>query len=126
MGVIAMNRMMRGLLPFVLVAAGTALGAGTASTAGAGPARAQDREPAVKGLAVARKWCARCHIVEAGQKAHALDAAPPFADLARDPKITAARLRGILSNPHGRMPTEPLTRADIADLIAYIESLRKK
>ncbi len=117
-----MKRYTQALLLLVLA------GAGGVAALSAGPraARAQDRSAAAKGLVVARTWCARCHVVEAGQKTHALDAAPPFADVARDPKMTPARLRGFLGNPHGRMPTEPLSRDDLAALIAYIESLRQK
>lgn len=91
---------------------------------GVGQARAQEPDSAARGLAAARRWCAGCHIVEAGQTRQALDAAPPFSEIARDPNMPPARLRGFLSNPHGRMPTDALTRDDIAGLVAYIESLR--
>lgn len=117
-----MGRIARWMLAMALAAGGPAV-----SLAGGAPAaRAQDRDGARKGLAVARHWCARCHVVAAGQTGPVLDAAPPFADIANDPRMTPSRLRGILVNPHGRMPTEPLTRDDIADLIAYIESLKRE
>ena len=38
--------------------------------------------------------------------------------------MTADQLRAFLSHPHGSMPNLALTRAEIDDLISYIESLR--
>jgi len=49
---------------------------------------------------------------------------PPFAELANNPDMTRTRLYGILNNPH-RMPTSALSRDDIKNIVAYIESLRK-
>ena len=37
---------------------------------------------------------------------------------------TADQLRAFLSHPHGAMPDLSLTRAEINDLVAYIETLR--
>jgi cytochrome c len=37
---------------------------------------------------------------------------------------TADQLRTFLSHPHGAMPDLSLTRAEIDDLVGYIESLR--
>ena len=37
---------------------------------------------------------------------------------------TADQLRVFLSHPHGAMPNLALTRAEIDDLISYIETLR--
>jgi hypothetical protein len=37
---------------------------------------------------------------------------------------TADQLRAFLSRPHGAMPDLSLTRAEIDDLIGYIETLR--
>jgi mono/diheme cytochrome c family protein len=119
------SEIMNAIARMVLVIAVALAGGVSATVPAAGPARAQAPDSATKGLAVARRWCARCHVVEAGQTAHALDAAPPFAEIARDTRMTASRLRGFLSDPHGRMPTGALSRDDLADLIAYIESLRK-
>ena len=38
--------------------------------------------------------------------------------------ISADQLRAFLSHPHGAMPNLALTRAEIDDLISYIETLR--
>ena len=77
-----------------------------------------------RGLAAARKWCAGCHVVAEQQRRPATDAAPPFAEIANNPKVSRDRLRGILIRPHSRMPTGVLTRDDIRDLLAYFDSLK--
>jgi hypothetical protein len=38
--------------------------------------------------------------------------------------MTADQLRAFLTHPHGAMPDLALTRAEIDDLIGYIETLR--
>jgi cytochrome c len=38
--------------------------------------------------------------------------------------MASDQLRAFLSNPHGAMPDLALTRAEIDDLIGYIETLR--
>jgi cytochrome c len=38
--------------------------------------------------------------------------------------ISAEQLRAFLSHPHGGMPDLSLTRAEIDDLIGYIDTLR--
>ncbi len=88
--------------------------------AGAGrPARAD----ADKGGQLARQWCAGCHVI-GGDPAGAVPQGPPsFKSVARS-GMTADQLRTFLSHPHGAMPDLALTRAEIADLLAYIETLR--
>ena len=88
------------------------------------PAWAETANPA-RGKAAAARWCGQCHLVSPDQTRTATDAAPPFAELANNPGMTRTRLLSILGNPHGRMPTGVLSRRDINDVIAHIESLRK-
>ena len=75
------------------------------------------------GERLAKVWCANCHIVSRAPPARAQAGPPTFPALARS-NIPAARLRTFLAKPHGAMPDLSLTRAEIADLVAYIESLR--
>jgi cytochrome c len=78
---------------------------------------------AARGGQLARQWCANCHLtgVDAGQ---AVPQGPPsFPAIARS-GMTAGQLRAFLSHPHGAMPDLALTRAEIDDLIGYIETLR--
>jgi cytochrome c len=78
---------------------------------------------AAKGGQLARQWCANCHVI-GGSQAGAVPQGPPsFHTIARS-SITADQLRAFLSHPHGAMPDLALTRAEIDDLIGYINTLR--
>jgi len=78
---------------------------------------------AQKGGQLARQWCAHCHII-AGTPAGGVAQGPPsFPAIARS-GVSADQLRAFLSHPHGAMPDLALTRAEIDDLIGYIETLR--
>ena len=86
----------------------------------AAPAYSGDPEA---GRVLARTWCAHCHVVEAGQK-QASDTAPPFVQIANDPAKTTSGIAVWLTDPHPPMPNLGLTRDQIDDLTAYIESLK--
>ncbi len=89
--------------------------------------QAADRAPSArKGLKVAREWCTRCHVVRRGRKRRAGSEVPSFQEVANRPGMTPAKLRRILGRPHNQMPTEPLYTDEVADLIAYIRSLRRR
>lgn len=75
------------------------------------------------GLDLAKRWCAACHIVSAGQSEANADA-PPFATIARS-HFNAQTLAYFLLDPHPKMPDLPLSRYAADDIAAYIESLRK-
>jgi mono/diheme cytochrome c family protein len=77
---------------------------------------------AAAGKDLATTWCSACHLMEGGQTT--ADGARPFAAMARDPKVTADRLHAFLVKPHGQMPELNLTRQEIENLVAYIESLK--
>ena len=70
---------------------------------------------------IARRWCARCHAV-AGEKS-ASDMAPPFQVIARTRASDPDRLRGFLSRPHWPMPPLQLSRQEIENIVAYLQSL---
>lgn len=76
---------------------------------------------AESGRALAEKWCTGCHIV--GSSSNGSDVAPPFAGIAADPGKSRGHLEAWLATPHTAMPSMPLTRRDIDDLVTYIESL---
>lgn len=83
------------------------------------PARA---DPAA-GERLARQWCASCHVIDGvGPKTAVPQGPPPFRSVAH--RLDRAQLRTFLSHPHGAMPDLALSRAEIEDLIAYIESLK--
>ena len=99
------------LTPVVLVA--LLLASGAAHPAGA---------DASKGSQLAQQWCANCHFT-GGRPTGDLQQGPPsFPTIAR--ARTADQLRVFLSHPHGAMPDLSLTRAEIEDLVGYIETLR--
>lgn len=86
--------------------------------AAAGPAAAAD---AAHGETLANRWCSSCHVVSSEQTRGSTQAAP-FSEIARTPGFDAAKLALFLLSPHPRMPDMTLSRAEAADLAAYIET----
>lgn len=83
-------------------------------------ARAADADT---GARLARQWCANCHLIDhAGPNTTVPQGPPSFRTIAKRVHVDA--LRVFLSHPHGKMPDLTLSRAEIDDLIAYIQSLR--
>lgn len=75
------------------------------------------------GKALADRWCSSCHVVDHEQKL-VTDQAPPFASIARMPAFDASKLAFLLLKPHPNMPTLSLSRAETADIAAYIATLK--
>ena len=75
------------------------------------------------GLALAKRWCAACHVVSPEQQRASADV-PPFATIARSPNFDARHLAYFLLNPHPKMPDLPLSRAAADDIAAYIATLK--
>jgi mono/diheme cytochrome c family protein len=67
------------------------------------------------GEKLARQWCANCHVIGGEQTAGGDAAAERTNDL-----------RAWLADPHPPMPNLSLTRWEIDDLLAYIESLSEE
>jgi mono/diheme cytochrome c family protein len=76
------------------------------------------------GADLARRWCASCHVVSPDQAQASIDV-PPFAAIARKTDFTPEKVAFFLLDPHPKMPSFPLSRAEAADIAAYIGSLRK-
>jgi len=74
------------------------------------------------GEAVVKRWCAECHMVAEGQKTST--EAPPFSGIAKRPDFDATRIAFFLLDPHPKMPDMHLSRADVADIAAYLASLK--
>ncbi|MEZ5924913.1 MAG: c-type cytochrome [Hyphomicrobiaceae bacterium] len=100
-----------------LLLAAAMFGAG-ASAAGAGG-------NAADGAALAKKLCTSCHIVaeDTAQQTVSADV-PSFPSIAQLEGQTAERIAGRIVLPHPPMPQIQLTRQEIADLSAYIMSLK--
>ena len=79
---------------------------------------------AAAGAELARRWCASCHLIgETNPTAPVPQGPPPLRSVVRS-GMTQDQLRTFLSHPHGKMPDLSLTRAEIDDLVAYIQTLR--
>jgi cytochrome c len=78
---------------------------------------------AARGGQLARQWCANCHVISTNPSGGVPQGPPTFPAIAHS-GLTPDQLRVFLSHPHGAMPDLALTRAEIDDLIGYIETLR--
>ena len=87
------------------------------------PAERPAYADAARGGELARVWCANCHVV-GNAATGAIQQGPPTFQSVAHSGMTADQLRAFLSHPHGAMPDLALTRAEIDDLIGYIETLR--
>jgi len=73
------------------------------------------------GKRLAQQWCASCHQVE--PSAPAKDTAPPFASLGVEKGKDPGWIRAWLANPHPPMQGINLSRRQIDDVVAYLQSL---
>jgi len=62
-------------------------------------------------------------VINGGGPSASLPQGPPSFHIASN-HLNPEELRAFLTRPHGAMPDLALTRAEIDDLIAYIETLR--
>ena len=107
-----MHRHRAALLPLI---------AAVAAATVAVPALAADAE---QGGVLAQRWCATCHVVAPEQK-QASTQAPPFSAIGKEkPGFNAGQLALYLLLPHPRMPDMNMSRAEAADLAAYIAAQR--
>ena len=88
-------------------------------------ATAQDGD-VTAGQAFAREACVTCHIVEpTHEPPRVVVIGPKFQDIANTKGMTATALRVFLTTSHPKMPNLILTPEQIADVSAYILSLRE-
>ena len=89
------------------------------------PAEAQDTGDPAAGQRLAERWCSgACHVIGPASERGTSSGTPTFAAIARMPSTTRMSLSVFLQTPHARMPDLHLSRDEIADLAAYILSLR--
>lgn len=99
-----------------------AIGVAAALAARVAPAVAADVKA---GQVLAEKWCANCHAIGQESQSAATDAAPTFVAIANRPDVSEEGLRAFLAEPHlPAMKGIVLPRLEIADLAAYLMSLR--
>ena len=77
-----------------------------------------------QGRQLAERWCASCHLVGPGQREASADV-PTFASIAQREDLPESLLAAFLTTPHPPMPNMALSRQEIADVLAYIRSLRQ-
>jgi mono/diheme cytochrome c family protein len=89
-----------------------------------GPSTAQEIGSAGRGLALAQQVCGQCHAIQKEQTKSPNDDAPAFQNIASVPGMTAIALSAALHTPHQTMPNLVLDPDELADIVAYILSLR--
>jgi mono/diheme cytochrome c family protein len=93
-----------------------------AATLAVAPALAQEPGNAEAGRELATKLCASCHIV--GNERRGSDLAPPFPVIAKDPGTSLIELHAWIGPAHPMLPHLALTPKQVADINAYLDSLR--
>jgi mono/diheme cytochrome c family protein len=87
-------------------------------------AKAQDGNISA-GHAFAREACKSCHMVEAEEgSSRVIVIGPAFREIANTPGMTATAIRVFLTSSHPKMPNLILTPEEMADVSAFILSLR--
>ncbi|HXJ01770.1 MAG TPA: cytochrome c [Micropepsaceae bacterium] len=85
------------------------------------PAVAAPAGNADEGRQLVTRSCSSCHAT--GDATTAADGAPPLSYIAKDIKERPAWIRGWLMDPHPPMPGIMLSRKQVDDIIAYLNSL---
>jgi len=78
------------------------------------------------GQELASKLCSNCHLVGSAQQQQANADVPSFHEIGNKQGQTAGAIIAHIMLPKHPMPTIPLTKSELADLSAYILSLREK
>jgi mono/diheme cytochrome c family protein len=74
-----------------------------------------------RGRALARTWCSSCHMTEPSNTGK--DLAPSFLSIAKRGHPDQLKARAFLNAPHPPMPDFNLSRNQIDDIVAYLQSL---
>ena len=78
---------------------------------------------AARGELVAVKLCSSCHIVRPDQTRGVVAGVPSFRAMTKLPR---PRINRQLITPHAPMPNMQLTLKEIADILAFVEALRRE
>ncbi len=93
---------------------------------------AADRANTTAGREFALGVCTGCHVVAVDQPfAPLISGAPSFKEIANRPNVSATSLRHIISTlpqapSHGRMANPLINEHELADVVAYIMTLRER
>ena len=80
----------------------------------------------VHGKDLAERLCSNCHLVGSGQQQQANADIPSFHEIANQQGQTAGTITAHIVVPKHPMPTIPVTKSELADLAAYILTLRDR
>lgn len=86
----------------------------------------QEDGDAARGLTYVQRHCADCHAVEAKQRVSPDKNSPAFRTVADTPGMTRIALTAWLQMPHRSMPQIIVPADRIADISAYLYSIRSK
>jgi mono/diheme cytochrome c family protein len=89
-----------------------------------GHSGAQEIGSARQGLALAQQVCAECHAVQKQHNQSPNSDAPTFQRIASVPGMSATALSAALHTSHATMPNLVLDPDQLADITAYILSLK--
>ena len=90
------------------------------------PTKANAQTPLLdegQGQQLSERLCSSCHDVTPDASAQVRKLVPSFQAIANKPAQTAERIVGALFITHPKMPTIPLTRVEVRNIVAYIQSL---
>jgi mono/diheme cytochrome c family protein len=76
------------------------------------------------GQRLTQQWCTSCHVIGEGNRG--TDSAPSLPVIARVKGNDREWLRAWLTAPHAPMPNLSLTRQEIDDIVAYLNSLPQR
>jgi cytochrome c len=77
-----------------------------------------------KGYALAQKFCTNCHVIDNTSNTTVPAGIPAFRGIANKPGQTGQNIMNVLIHPHAPMPDIHLSRDEIVNIIAYLETLR--
>jgi len=89
-------------------------------------ASAQETGDPRLGFEVATEACASCHAILRVEDRSRNPNAPPFAQVANVPGMTAMALQVALQSPHKTMPNLMLEPDELRNLIAYFLTLKSR
>lgn len=81
---------------------------------------------AEQGRQAAERLCTSCHVTETSSSQTVPAGVPTMRAIANKPDQTAERIAGMLIDPHPPMPNARLTRDEIDNIVAYLQSLRRQ
>ena len=87
-----------------------------------GEIAASHAQDIANGQRLSKRWCSECHTI--GSVPGKLQQAPSFASIAAKQGVTTGVIASFLLMPHAKMPNEPLSRHDAADIAAFIMQMK--